>query len=159
MTEEQRKQAWMISLRLLAATPKSRKELTRKLTEKGFDPGIVEETLDGLEQKGLLSDRAYAQNLISRFVNEKPSGKRKISFELKRRGVPGKIQQELLDGISVEQETENARDLARLKWERFKSLEPEKRKKRVYDFLLRRGFDFNLVRDVMQEITADADTE
>ena len=59
----QQNQAWVTSLRLLAATPKTRKELANKLAGKGFSESVVEETLDKMEAQGLLSDLAYAKNL------------------------------------------------------------------------------------------------
>ena len=148
--DEQEKQSWIVSLRLLAATPKSVKELRDKLTAKGFPDAIIQKTLAKLESNGLLSDRAFAQNIVTRFTQGKPSGNRRIGFELKRKGVPAKMREEILEGLNPEEETERARELARDKWEKFSKLDGQKRKKRVYDFLLRRGFDFQLVRDVVE---------
>ena len=149
---EQEKQAWLVSLRLLTATPKSVKELRDKLTAKGFPEPVIQKTLETLESRGILSDRAFAQNIVARFTQGRPSGNRKISFELKRKGVSAKIQEEVLEGLNPDEETERAREMAQMKWERFARLDPEKRKKRVYDFLIRRGFDFQLVRDILEEI-------
>ena len=152
---EQEKQAWIVSLRLLAATPKSVKELRDKLTAKGFPEGVVEKTIGMLESKGLLSDKAFAQNIVARFTQGNPSGSRKISFELKRKGVPAKMREEILEGLNPDEERERARELAGVKWERFAKLDGQKRKRRVYDFLLRRGFDFQLVRDVVEQLERD----
>ena len=150
--ESQQKQAWLTSLRLLEATPKTRKELAKKLLDKGLPEPIVEETLDKLEAQGFLSDLAYAKNLTARLTQEKPSGRRKISFELKRHGVPAAIQEELLSGITSAEESERAMSIASLKWPQFERFGTEKRKKRIYDFLIRRGFDFQIVRDVMNKL-------
>lgn len=148
--ESQAKQAWVTSLRLLTATPKTRKALEKKLLEKGYAQPIIQETLNHLEEQGLLSDQVYAKNLLSRLTHDKPSGRRKISFEMKRRGVPGKIQEELLAAISPEEENAKARELAESKWAQGLRLDPEKRKKKVYDFLIRRGFDFQIARDIIE---------
>ena len=150
--DEQEKQAWIVSLRLLAATPKSVKELRDKLATKGFPAGVVDKTIETLEARGILSDRAFAQNIVARFTQGRPSGNRKISFELKRKGVPSKVREEVLETLNSEEERERAREIAGGKWERFSKLDPEKRKRRVYDFLLRRGFDFQLVRDLIEEL-------
>ena len=154
--EEQQKQAWIVSLRLLAATPKSVKELRDKLMAKGFPDEIIQKTLNLLETKGLLSDRAFAQNIVTRFTLGQPSGNRKIGFELKRKGVPAKMREEILEGLNPEEETDRARELARGKWERFSNVAPEKRKKRIYDFLIRRGFDFQTARDLIEELERDS---
>lgn len=150
--ESQAKQAWLTSLRLLTATPKTRKELEKKLLEKGYPQPIIQETLNRLEEQGLLSDQTYAKNLLSRLTYDKPSGRRKISFEMKRRGVPARIQEELLAAVSVEEETAKASELAQHKWLQGSQLDPEKRKKKVYDFLIRRGFDFQIARDIIERL-------
>ncbi len=152
--ESQQKQAWIASLRLLEATPKTRKELAKKLSDKGLPDSVIEETLDKLEAQGLLSDLAYAKNLTARLTQEKPSGRRKISFELKRHGVPAKIQEELLAGITSAEESERALDIASLKWPQWERFGNEKRKKRIFDFLIRRGFDFQIVRDTVEKLEA-----
>ena len=156
--DPQKEQALIVSLRLLAASPKSRAEVARKLGEKGFRPELVTEVLDEMETKGLLSDKAFAQNLISRFTQGQPSGSRKISFELKRHGVPATLREEMLAGLEPEQEAERAREVAQARWERLKNLPDDKRKKRLYDFLIRRGFDFQLVRDIVEELESNSQT-
>ena len=152
MKPEQKKQAKITSLRLLAATPKSRRELSKKLLDKGFDGEVVEETLNELEAQGILNDRAYAQNLVSRFTHAKPSGMRKISFELKRHGVSSQLQEEMIANAAPEEEIQRARELAEGRWEKWKSLPGIKRKKRVFDFLIRRGFNFQLAKDILDEL-------
>ena len=152
MAESQQKQAWITSLRLLAATPKTRRELAAKLSDKGYAEAVIRETLDALESQGLLSDQAYARNLLGRFTLSQPSGKRKIAFELKRHGVPTGIRNELLEGLTPEDETGRAREIAGARWERLKTLPAEKRKKRIYDLLIRRGFDFQIARDILEEL-------
>ncbi len=147
----QKKQAWISCLKLLAATPKTRRELDKRLIERGFDKEIVEETLNRLEEQGLLSDRAYASNLLQKYTEFQPSGRRKIAFEMKRRGVSPKLCEELLAKIDPEEELKKAREVAFSRWEKLKGISQEKREKRVYDFLIRRGFDFQICRDLIDE--------
>lgn len=154
MEESQKKQAMIIALRTLAASPKSRMEITRKLKEKGFPSEIISETLEGLEKSGFLNDKSYAQNLAVKYTQGKPSGSRKIQFELKRHGIPEKVREEILSGINPEDEKQRAMELASARWERLQNIDVQKRKKRVFDLLMRRGFDFNIVREVMDELHA-----
>jgi regulatory protein len=154
--DEQKKQAWIVSLRLLEATPKSRRDLSQKLKDKGFSQDLIEETLNELEARGILSDKAFAQNIVTRLTHGNPSGSRKISFELKRKGVPNAIREEILAKIDPEREAERAKDLAKTRWERLANQPFDKRKKKVFDFLLRRGFDYQLVRDTMEALGRDS---
>ena len=154
MSESQKKQAELTALRLLAASPKTRLQLSQKLLSKGYPRTVVEETLGRLEEQGLLNDRAFAKDLIAKWVHVKPSGIRKISFELKRRGISAKVREELLAELSPEAEGGRARELARAQWEAWSRLPEERRRKKVYDFLARRGFDFEVVRNLIEELEA-----
>lgn len=151
--DEIRKQAWITSLRLLAATPKTQKELSGKLLDKGYPQEIVAGVLADLQKQGILNDQAYAQNLAQRLRLGRPSGKRKIAFELKRHGISSQLQEEVLSGIGAEEERASAKEIGLEKWERFKNFPAEKRERRVYDFLVRRGFDFQMVRDLIREFS------
>ena len=157
MSESQKKQATIMALRLLAATPKSRTELAGKLKRKGYDGHVIQETLDDLEAQGIVNDRVFAQDLTARFTQTRPSGRKKIQFELKKHAVPEKILEELVGAITPEAEAERARELARERWSRFERLPELKRKKKVYDFLIRRGFDFQITRDVIEGLETQSD--
>ena len=150
--QSQEKQAWIVSLRLLAATPKSAGQLAGKLADKGFAPEVIQKTIDRLQEKGILSDRAFAQGIVTRLTESNLSGNRRIAFELKRKGIPAKVREEVLEKLDPEAEANRARELAQQKWERFATLDRDKRQKRVYDFLIRRGFDFQIVREVIEEL-------
>jgi regulatory protein len=153
MTDGQKKQAWVTALRLLAATPKSSRELEKKLTEKGYPETVIRDTLSGLQEKGILDDFQYARNVASRFVYGKPSGMRKIEFELKKRHISPEIREDILGSLTEEEERERAREIGRMKWDAWARLSAEKRKKKTYDFLVRRGFDFSVARDLIEEFT------
>lgn len=149
---EQEKQALITALRLLAATPKSRKILEKKLEAKGYLPQVVEKTLDRLEEKGLMNDKALAQSLFQSLVTQRPSGRRRIAFELERRGIARPLIDEILDKYSLEEEGQCAHELARQKWERWRNEEMARRRKKTFDFLIRRGFDFSLARKVIDTL-------
>ena len=147
----QEKQALVTALRLLAATPKSSKKLREKLAQKGYPREVLDLTLARLEKQGVLNDRGLAQSLCQSFVNYKPSGRKRIAFELEKRGIRTPLIQEVLQGYSPEEERQKALELARTKWARWSRLETAKRRKKVYDFLLRRGFDFSVAREALDE--------
>lgn len=147
---EQRKQALLTSLRMLAAAPKSRKQLERKLLDKGYPDPVVKDTLNQLDEQGLLNDRMFAQSLIQIFSTNRISGRKRIAFELKKRGIPGPLTQELLGNRTAPEEQTKALELAKGKFERWQALEKMRRRKKVYDFLVRRGFDFDVAREAVK---------
>lgn len=149
---EQEKQALVTALRLLTATPKSRKGLQDKLKQKGYPPEVLDVTLDRLEKQGLLNDRALAQSLCQSYVNYKFSGRKRIAFELGKKGIRQNLIHEVLESYSPEEEKDKALELAKQKWDRWTRLDKMKRRKKVYDFLLRRGFDFNIARETIDKL-------
>ncbi len=153
--DEQKKQAVIILLRLLAASPKSESELRKKLAEKGFPSEAIENALEDLSRQGILDDAKYAKDLMARLTMGKAAGRHKIAFELKRHGIPKGIQNELLGTLSAESEAERALEQARIKWAGWASIDPQKRKKRLYDFLIRKGYDFQIAQDVLQKLAKE----
>lgn len=149
---EQEKQAFISALRLLAATPKSRKGLTQKLEQKGYSEEVLQSTLNRLEEQGLLNDRVYAQNLFQSFLTFRPSGRKRIAFELKKRGIGSALIRDLLDEYSPETEREKAFQLAEEKLNRWIKLDTKKRRKKIYDFLVRRGFDFTMAKETVEKL-------
>ncbi len=155
LADEQTKQAFITCLRLLAASPKSGHELRKKLADKGYPDEAVDRALADLREQGVLDDTKYARDLMARLTVGKAAGRRKIAFELKRHGISKKISDELLDTISNEDEIERALEQARLRWIAGSKLDPQKRKKRLYDFLIRKGYDFQIVQDILQRLSTE----
>lgn len=156
LAEEQTKQAYITCLRLLAASPKSGQELRKKLAAKGYAAGNIDQALQNLRAQGILDDTRYARDLMTRLTLGKAAGRHKIAFELKRHGIPQKARNELLGTVSNEDETERALGLARPKWSGWSKLDPQKRKKRLYDFLIRKGYDFQIAQDVLQKLPKES---
>lgn len=140
------------SLRILTASPKSRRQLEGKLREKGYDKNVIEKTLSHLEGNGLLNDRVYADQVARTFLNVKTSGRKRIAYELKKRGIQDPLIEEVLGTVSLDDEKTRAKDLARHQDEKWSKLDPSRRRKKIYDFLLRRGFDYSLSREIVETL-------
>lgn len=153
--DEQEKQAMVSALRLLAATPKSKKHLKEKLLKKGFPKEIIDSVFEKLEKQGLINEKNYATTIFQSFSQFKPSGRKRIAFEMQKRGIAKNMIGDALETYSPEEEREKALELAKTKFLRWEALEPMKRKKKLYDFLVRRGFDFTIARDIVQKIQAE----
>lgn len=151
----QAKQAMITCLRALAASPKSSRELRRKLEGKGYPAKIIDQALNNIEAQGILNDTVYAKDLQARLISGKRVGRHKIAFELKRHGISKKISTALLETISHKDEADRALEQAQWKWSCWSRVEPQKRKKRLYDFLIRKGYDFQIAQDILQKISKE----
>jgi len=139
------------ALRFLKIRPRSIGELKEKLGVKGFSETEIETTIHDLTASGLLDDRAFTKSWIN-YRLARPFGFRRIIQELKAKG----IDQEIIDQAVAEIEGYNpentALELARRRWLRMPAIDPDKKKKRVLDFLLRRGFEAGIAIKVLKKL-------
>ena len=153
------KQGYLYAVRLLTASKKSTKELSKRLKDKGYDPAVAEDILECLRAQGILDDRKMVDETIHWAKEAKRYGKKRISLELKKKGIAQNVIEEALENYSKDEERETAYQLAETRWNKVKHLEPQKRKKRLFDFLVSRGFDFELAREIMNRLDSKKDNE
>ena len=146
------KQGYLYAVRLLAASKKSGQEVRKRLLDKGYSKETIEQVVSELEKQQILSDQKLIEETVQGALQAKRYGRRRIFLELKRRGVALNRVEKALSDYPKEVEEENAKALAESHWEKLKKVEPQKRKKRLYDFLLNRGFDFELARDIVDQM-------
>jgi len=126
------------ALRLLAYRPRSESELRRRLAARGTEPNAVEQTLARLRESGLVNDEESAAILVENRDRASPRGKRLIASELRAKGIDRDITARAV--AALEDEAAAHRAGAR----RAKSLgglSAGNFKRRLTEFLLRRGFD------------------
>ncbi len=125
-------------MKLLTVRARGRAELVRALEERGFEADAVGKTLGRLEREGLLDDLAAARSAArSRALRY---GRARIVRELAARGFAEETIGAALAELDPEgEEKALARLFARL-WRGSAGLPAEKRRRRVWSALSRRGF-------------------
>lgn len=155
ITEASVKKCLQYALRLLSISPRTQSKLEERLKEKGYGVTIVREVMNYLSDRKLVSDAAYAKAYVEEMTERKPCGRHRLKYELKRRGVKEALTEEALSSRDRQSEYELALGLAKERAEKLTNVEAMKRKKRIYDFLIRRGFDFEVARKVIGDIDED----
>ena len=126
---------------MISARPLSRRELVKRLREKGAAESDAEAAADWLEEIGALNDADYASMLV-RHYGGMGYGEAKIRDELYRRGVGRELWEDALAASPDAQEA-----IARVIAQKTKGRAlDEKDRKRLSDMLLRRGFAWRDVR-------------
>ncbi len=132
---------------MISARPLSRKELLKRLREKGALEADAEGAADWLEEIGALNDADYAAMLV-RHYGGMGYGEAKIRDELYRRGVPRELWADALSKSPDAKET-----ILRVIAQKTKGRAlDEKGRRRLSDMLLRRGFAWRDVRAALAEI-------
>ena len=133
---------------MISARPLSKRELTRRLVQKGSEADDAGAAAEYLENIGALDDVAYAAMLVRHYSAQ--------GYELYRRGVPRELWDEALEAAPDAQETLACVIASKT---RGKPLN-EKDYKRLSDALLRRGFSWGEVKTALRTAGAaltDAD--
>jgi regulatory protein len=151
-------EARAVALRYLGYAARSRAEMERRLERDGFSEAIIAQALEEIEARGWVDDRAYADAWIADRADRKSSGKRLLAQELQRKGIEKQTLQEALSQIAPEDEKERALTAALKKWQ--PSGDPAllaKEKRRLSDYLMRRGFSWDTIKQVFAELPSNGE--
>lgn len=121
----------------------SSKALGDKLSEKGYADMVIPEVIRELEELGYIDDRAYAK-MYMEYCTEKLWGSRKIDFEMKNKGIPSDIIDELLSEYSEKDMTEAMSELIIAKYS-CDDISNIKTKSKITRYFASRGFDFSKI--------------
>ncbi|MBI5153846.1 RecX family transcriptional regulator [Candidatus Poribacteria bacterium] len=143
-----RRRAWA----LLARRPYGQAELVRAL-RRAFPAEVAHETAASLADAGHLDDRASARLYASQTLGAGTKGPRLVRQQLRVRGIK---REDIEAAVQPLEDAESQRAAARallLKWNRrSKPEELHKRAQAAAGHLLRRGFDPELVWELVREV-------
>jgi regulatory protein len=141
--------------RLISRRTRTRKEIQDRLGLKGHAEGVIEETLQSLSDLGYLDDAAFAREWCRYRLESRPLGARALRRELLSKGVSTELAeaavQETFEQVS---EAELAVRLAAKRTKNGFDTQTSKDVKRLREFLLRRGFSFESVREALSSVDA-----
>lgn len=151
--EEELSKAKSYVYRILARRMYTTKEIRDKLVERGYVGEIIREVIATLERYGYLNDRTYAEEWVRSRMQAKPKGKIALRQELARKGIEKSIIEDVLSqAFDESSEMDMALDLARRKVRSYSDDDPAAAKRKLQSFLLRRGFDFETVKDAIEQV-------
>ena len=93
---------------LLARRAHFRAELAGKLRQRGYEEDEVTAALDRLAGQGLLDDRQAARDFLRSRLARGPAGRRKLAYELARRGAGDEVIAEAMTALLPEDEAATA---------------------------------------------------
>jgi len=155
------------ALRLLTVRARSRAELEKRLSDKGYAASIVEATLAELQQRRLIDDAQFARNWVESRLQYRPCGAAKLRWELRRKGIAEQLATAVIEqALESTGELELASELAEGRWHRLRSAKRQpgaefdvnKECSKLGRFLSGRGFSYSVIRQVINKLKG-AETE
>jgi regulatory protein len=141
------------ALNFLSYRPRSVEEVRRKLRQTDIDEttieAVIEAVIERLERAGLLDDEAFARFWVENREQFGPRGTRALRYELRQKGVPDEIIQETIADLD---EGDAAYHAALKRLRRYAQADEQTFRKRLGDYLVRRGFAYHTVRDVLDRL-------
>ena len=149
---ENRKAAMEKAYRLLAVRARSEKELKDRLRGEKYSDDAIAWVLQELMRLGLIDDKSFAIQFSKSRVSLKPVGAFYLRQELKQKGLAeNHIETGIEEAFKEKSEVNMAMDLAKKKKSQMTSVEELRAKKKLSDFLLRRGFGWEIVNDILDQ--------
>ena len=155
------------ALSLLSHRARSRVELRRRLLRKEHPPGMVEQVLAWLDERGYVDDRAFAESFVRDRLRLRPRGRIGLLQELRKKGVDDGTAEAAVAAVMAAEEVDEgalARDAAddwarknrsTLRKARHSREDRQRARRRLYGHLARRGFAPDAVRAAIDEVLGD----
>jgi regulatory protein len=181
---EQQQQVYEFALNFLTYRPRSSREVEQRLRKKGFTPSQVDGAVERLKRQGYVDDREFARFWINNRQTFSPRGPRLLRSELRQKGVPQEVVDEVLAEHSDEQaqhaeqaaavasiynlpddepapgtDEATALALARKRVRLLSNLDPLTRKRRLSGYLARRGYGYDTIDQVLRRVLPGDDSE
>jgi regulatory protein len=139
------------ALVLLTVRARSVGELRDRLRRKSFAEDVCERVIADLMSAGLLDDMEFARLWADERVRLRPVGRRRLTAELRARGVdPAVIDEVAAEVYEEHPEEELARRALRKRTRSGDADVVERDRQRLEGFLLRRGFSYATVARVLK---------
>ncbi len=136
---------------LLKFRQRSEKELYHRLKKKNFREEVISQAISFLKDKGFIDDELFAKAWIESRL-KRSLGLRKIQNELNLKGLDKKIIERQISEIKkFYSEEEIVNKIAKERFAKLKGIEPEIIKRRLYAYLLRRGFSSEVIVDAIDQ--------
>jgi len=128
-------------------------QFRQKLKFKNFGENTIREIVHKYKSRGLLDDKKYAAKVVSRILQEKPSGRPFLIASLRSKLIPRELADETVDSLFQNEDAVSlAVDALSKRWRQFGQFEVEQARTKSYNYLSRRGFGYRAARAAFEKL-------
>ena len=151
--EDARERAFQQAMLFLSYRARSESEIRQNLRKHEIPEPVIEQTLERLRQDGLANDDKFARAWVENRSTFRPRSRRLMAMELRQKGLNDEAVSSAVADVNDEV---LAYEAAQKKVARYKDLEWNEFRKKLSDFLARRGFSYSVVAPVVTRIWNEA---
>jgi regulatory protein len=146
---DQYQRALNAAFRYLGYRPRSEAEIREKLLKRDFVPEVVDEVIGRLRELGMVDDIAFARFWVENRESFRPRSRRLTGLELRRMGVGREVVEQVVEETD---DAGNAYRAAVQKTRQWPVVDYHDFRRRLGDYLRRRGFDYEVINHVVGKV-------
>ncbi len=135
-------------LKYVSIRPRSEYEIKSWCRRKKIDPKIQAILIEKLKELEFLDDYKFSLWWIDQRMSFRPKSKSLLKLELLKKGINKELIQKALENVEIDEES-IAKNLIYKKEKRWVKLDEVEKKKKVVNFLQSRGFNWEIIRRVI----------
>jgi regulatory protein len=137
------------AIRFLGYRPRSEAEIRQRLQRHGFDSNLTEKVMTKLKEQGLVDDNAFARFWKENRESFSPRSRWLTRLELQRKGLDGGIIEQVAGEVD---DSDSAYRAAISKARRLLPSDYQDFRRRLGEFLRRRGFGYEVINNTVEKI-------
>lgn len=154
--EDARERALQQAMLFLSYRARSESEIRQNLRKHEIPEDIIERTLERLRETRLADDNQFARAWVENRNTFRPRGRRALTMELRQKGIQEDAAHSALaevdeEALAYSAGLKRARRLEVLEWNEFR--------RKLSEFLARRGFPYSVIAPVVSRIWNEAHAE
>jgi len=147
--EDARERALQQAMLFLSYRARSESEIRQNLRKHEIPEAVIDQTLERLRQDGFANDNQFAKAWVENRSTFRPRSRHLMAMELRQKGLDTESMKSALESVNDEA---LAYEAAHKRAARYKELEWNDFRKKLSDFLARRGFSYDAVRTAVTRI-------
>lgn len=154
--DDSRERAMHQALLFLSYRARSESEIRQNLSKHEMPDAVIEETLKRLRLEGFANDKKFASAWVENRSTFRPRGRRALAMELRQKGIDDTTIESVLEGVDDEA---LAYEAGQKKAGKLKVQEWTEFRKKLSEFLARRGFSYSVITPVVRRLWDESHTE
>ncbi|NOT04512.1 MAG: RecX family transcriptional regulator [Anaerolineales bacterium] len=156
LAEDAREWAYQQALLFLSYRARSEKEIRQNLRKHEMPEEVIEETIERLRKAGLANDNEFAQAWVENRSTFRPRSRRALAMELRQKGLDDETVHSAVSGVDEEA---LAYEAAQKRLGRLTGLEWNEFRKKLSEFLARRGFPYSVIAPIVTRLWSETHTD